>query len=196
MLYPGLEEYAVTELVTTMLRWSSAVFTLCGSANAPTASDASLHTQLRRIAEAVYKLARVTREDILSTTFDVLIVDSGAPFEPGRMLNKMREGEHDPEEHGSQIADVGLDLNGHANGSGMLVNADGDLSGNGNGNGAQDSGRVLCTTELGLRCVTRRDLKGTSGFPEAVAEADLFENRLLLQPKVLLDSAMDVIERG
>ena len=31
MLYPGLEEYAVTELVTTMLRWSSSVFTLCGA---------------------------------------------------------------------------------------------------------------------------------------------------------------------
>ena len=186
MLYPGLEEYAVTELVTTMLRWSSTVFTLCGSANAPTASDASLHTQLRRIAEAVYKLARVTREDILSTTFDVLIVDSGTPFEPGRMLNKM---EHDMEEHGSAIADVsGLGLN--ANGSGMLVGADGDL----NVTGAQD-GRVLCTTELGLRCVTRRDLKGTSGYPDASAE-DLFESRLLLQPKVLLDSAMDVIERG
>lgn len=193
MLYPGLEEYAVTELVTTMLRWSSAVFTLCGSANAPTASDASLHTQLRRIAEAVYKLARVTREDILSTTFDVLIVDSGAPFEPGHMLNKM---EHDMEEHVSQIADVGLGLNPSANRSGILVGADGDLNGSANGNGAQDSGRVLCTTELGLRCVTRRDLKSTSGFPEAGAEADLFESRLLLQPKVLLDSAMDVIERG
>ncbi|KAI1797150.1 hypothetical protein LXA43DRAFT_398670 [Ganoderma leucocontextum] len=188
MLYPGLEEYAVTELVTTMLRWSGAVFTLCGSANAPTASDASLHAQLRRIAEAVYKLARVAREDILSTSFDVLIVDSGTPFEAGQMLNKMREGEHDAEEHGSQIADVGLSLNGN----GMLVNADGDL----NGNGAQDSGRVLCTTELGLRCVTRRDLKSASGYPEGGAEADLFENRLLLQPKVLLDSAMDVIERG
>ncbi|PIL35607.1 hypothetical protein GSI_02335 [Ganoderma sinense ZZ0214-1] len=196
MLYPGLEEYAVTELVTTMFRWSTAVFTLCGSANAPTASDASLHTQLRRIAEAVYKLARVTREDILSTTFDVLIVDSGTPFEPGRMLNKMREGEHDADEHGSQTADVGLGLNPNANRSGMLIGADVDLHGSADGSGAQDSGRVLCTTELGLRCVTRRDLKSTSGFPEAGAEADLFESRLLLQPKVLLDSAMDVIERG
>ena len=125
MLYPGLEEYAVTELVTTMLRWSSAVFTLCGSANAPTASDASLHAQLRRIAEAVYKLARFTREDILSTTFEVLVVDSGAPFEPGKMLNKMREGEHDGDEHASQLATVGsvldvglVSLNGNGNGHG------------------------------------------------------------------------------
>ena len=54
MLYPGLEEYAVTELVTAMLRWSSSVFTLCGSSYTPSA-DTSLNAQLRRIAEAVYK---------------------------------------------------------------------------------------------------------------------------------------------
>ncbi|EJF64977.1 hypothetical protein DICSQDRAFT_52749 [Dichomitus squalens LYAD-421 SS1] len=186
MLYPGLEEYAVTELVTTMLRWSSAVFTLCGSANAPTASDSSLHAQLRRIAEAVYKLARVTREDILSTTFEVLVVDSGTPFEPGKMLNKMREGEHDGDEHGSQI---GADVD--------LVSLNGNGTGAAKANGAHDSGRVLCTTELGLRCVTRRELKGSGGgFAEAGPEGDAFESRLLLPPKVLLDSAMDVIERG
>ena len=199
MLYPGLEEYAVTELVTTMLRWSSAVFTLCGSANAPTASDASLHAQLRRIAEAVYKLARVTREDVLSTTFEVLVVDSGAPFEPGKMLNKMREGEHDGDEHASQLATVGsvLDVG--------LVSLNGNGNGNGHGaakaGGAQDAGRVLCTTELGLRCVTRRDVKtggggGSGGYTETGSASDAFESRLLLPPKVLLDSAMDVIERG
>ncbi|KAI0749351.1 hypothetical protein C8Q80DRAFT_1100411 [Daedaleopsis nitida] len=182
MLYPGLEEYAVTELVTTMFRWSSSVFTLCGSSNAPSAADSSLHTQLRRIAEAVYKLARVTREEILSTTFEVLVVDSGVSFEAGRMLNKMREGEHDGDEHGSQLSSF-TDMTHHA-----LVN--------GSGNGAPDSGRVLCSTELGLRCVTRRDTRASTVSPEAGAESDAFETRMLLLPKVLLDSAMDVIERG
>ncbi|EIW57523.1 uncharacterized protein TRAVEDRAFT_169387 [Trametes versicolor FP-101664 SS1] len=189
MLYPGLEEYAVTELVTTMLRWSSAVFILCGSGNAPT-SDSSLHAQLRRIAEAVYKLARVTREDILSTTFEVLVVDGGNPFEPGRMLNKMRENESD--EHLSPLAllaDAGL-----GTGNGAMLNGHGHGHGHGHGKPhPEDSGRVLCTTELGLRCLTRRDARSSSGDP---AEAEAFENRMLLLPKVLLDSAMDVIERG
>lgn len=193
MLYPGLEDYAVTELVTTMFRWSTAVFALCGSSNAPTPSDASLNATLRRIAEAVYKLARVTREEILSTTFEVLTVDGGVSFEPGRMLNKMREGEYEGDDHASQLSAFTDGhyghTNGHSNGNGMLTN------GNGRANGTPDSGRVLCTTELGLRCTTRRDAR-TSGFPDTGAEGDAFESRMLLLPKVLLDSAMDVIERG
>ncbi|KAI0367734.1 hypothetical protein BV20DRAFT_535124 [Pilatotrama ljubarskyi] len=190
MLYPGLEEYAVSELVTTMLRWSAAVFTLCGSANAPT-SDSSLHAQLRRIAEAVYKLARVTREEILSTTFEVLVVDGGIPFEPGRMLNKMREGEGD--EHASQLsmmADVGV---GHANGHGALVNGHGHGHGKAHSAHPEDSGRVLCTTELGLRCVTRRDARSSSAVSDADTDGDAFDSRMLLLPKVLPDSARHAV---
>ncbi|KAH9902996.1 hypothetical protein C8Q73DRAFT_634526 [Cubamyces lactineus] len=189
MLYPGLEEYAVTELVTTMLRWSNNVFTLCGSGGAPIASDPSLTAQLRRIAEAVYKLARVTREDILSTTFEVLVVEGGVQFEHGRMLNKMREGEGD--EH-PPMADL-------TNGNGNLANGHG-LGHHGHGHAIghvtarpEDNGRVLCTTELGLRCVTRRDARSSTVEP---ADTDAFESRMLLLPKVLLDTAMDVIERG
>ncbi|KAI0649142.1 hypothetical protein C8Q79DRAFT_903084 [Trametes meyenii] len=194
MLYPGLEEYAVTELVTTMLRWSNAVFTLCGATNAPTA-DTSLHAQLRRIAEAVYKLARVTREDILSTTFEVLVVDGGIPFEPGRMLNKMREGEGD--EHAAAAMTMAMaDLGMPAGGPGAMPNGLGLGLGHAKIHAAhpEDVGRVLCTTELGLRCVTRRDAR--SSVIGSGVDADPFESRMLLLPKVLLDSAMDVIERG
>ena len=72
----------------------------------------------------------------------------------------------------------------------LLVGVDADL----NGSAAQDSGRVLCTTELGLKCVTR---KGKGGFqPEgSERESDVFEKRMLLQPKVVLDSAVDVLEQ-
>ncbi|KAI0775236.1 hypothetical protein BD413DRAFT_654021 [Trametes elegans] len=189
MLYPGLEEYAVSELVTTMIRWSSAVFSLCGSGSSPV-SDPSLHAQLRRIAEAVYKLARVTREEILSTTFEVLMVDGGMTFEPGKMLNKMREGEGD--EHASQLsmmADVGL-----TNGHGALMNGHGHGHGKLHASHPEDNGRVLCTTELGLRCITRRDVRSSTASEAGVG--DPFDHRMLLLPKVLLDTAMDVIERG
>ena len=171
-----------------MLRWSNAVFLLCGSSGASASAASSLHPQLRRIAEAVYKLARVTREEILSTTFEVLTVDGGVSFEPGRMLNKMREGEHD-DEHGSVVADVGLALPTHALG----LNHTGA-----NGASTPDEGHVLCTTELGLRCVTRRDPRASvyAGVDSGEQGADPFERRMLLLPKVLLDSAMDVIERG
>ncbi|KAL7279176.1 hypothetical protein ACG7TL_007016 [Trametes sanguinea] len=199
MLYPGLEEYAVTELVTTMLRWSSAIFALCGGSSGGSDASSVLPAQLRRIAEAVYKLARVTREEILSTTFEVLVVDGGTAFEPGKMLNKMREGEGDEQHPG--IAEFGL---GGANGNGVHVNGHRHGHGHMNGNGhahagvhPADSGKVLCTTELGLRCITRRDARngvGESGVADAGGDA--FESRMLLLPKVLLDTAMDVIERG
>ncbi|KAI6042887.1 hypothetical protein EDC04DRAFT_2891458 [Pisolithus marmoratus] len=50
-------------------------------------------------------------------------------------------------------------------------------------------GAVLCTTELGLRCSTR---KATT---ETTAPEGHIERRLLLRPKVVLDSAMDVIDQ-
>ncbi|KAI5989426.1 hypothetical protein F5J12DRAFT_505697 [Pisolithus orientalis] len=51
-------------------------------------------------------------------------------------------------------------------------------------------GAVLCTTELGLRCSTRKATTETAAIPE-----ENIERRLLLRPKVVLDSAMDVIDQ-
>ncbi|KAI0951259.1 hypothetical protein AcW1_008350 [Taiwanofungus camphoratus] len=170
-LYPGLEEYATTELVATMLRWSATVFALAGSSAAADPSPAlGLGAQLRRIAEAVYKLARVTREEILSTAFEVVLVESGDAFVGGRMTNKMRDYE-------DYIAEDNGGVSGHANGKT-------------NGAGAE---KVLCTTELGLRCVTR---KGSNIAPEDPGEGEPFENRMLLLPKVVLDSGVEAIVRG
>ena len=89
-----------------MLRWSNVVAPLCGSSGASGAAASALHPQLRHIAEAMDNLARVTRGEMLSTTLEVLTVDGGNAFGPCRMLNKMREDEHD-NEHGSIGADVG-----------------------------------------------------------------------------------------
>ncbi|KAL6307415.1 hypothetical protein BKA93DRAFT_836081 [Sparassis latifolia] len=173
VLYPGLEEYAVTELVTTMLRWSAAVFAISGSdASSPSTALHSLSSQLRRIAEAAYKLARITREEILSTSFEVVFVESGDAYEDARMTNKMRdygEGVAGAEEHAAHCPAA-------------------------NGRASRESGRVLCTTELGLRCVTRKDTRTFAA--EEVGAGELFESRMLLLPKVVLDSAMEAIERG
>lgn len=51
-------------------------------------------------------------------------------------------------------------------------------------------GTVLCTTELGLRCSTRKVTAETTATPE-----EHIERRLLLRPKVVLDSALDVIDQ-
>ena len=138
-----------------MLRWSAAVFDVsgCSPKDKSDASSSTLRAQLRRIAEAVYKLSLVTREDILSTNFEVVLVESGGAFDAVGMCNAFAEG-HD--------------------------GADG-----------KTGDRILCTTELGLKCTTRR------GKGQAVAEKDsvddMFERRTLLQPKVVLEEAVDAI---
>jgi len=65
-----------------------------------------------------------------------------------------------------------------------------------NGGGRVERGNVLCTTELGLRCITR---KGTTSNISVNGEGggkqgDVFERRLLLLPKVVLDSAVDALD--
>ena len=178
MLYPGLEEYAITELVATMLRWSSTVFALAGSSPTAEPSPALVpSTQLRRIAEAVYRLARVTREEILSTSFEVVLVDGGEAFEESSMSNKMR----DYEEVIAADDDAGLHDQSNVR------------PGGGRANGA-GTGKVLCTTELGMRCVTRKSKRDSAASEDNVEEP--FENRILLPAKVVLDSALDALDRS
>jgi hypothetical protein len=156
-LYPGLEEYAVTELVTTMLRWSAAVFDVsgCSPKDRSDSATSTFRTQLRRIADAVYKLSLVTREEILSTNFEIMLVESGVTFDVANMSNAFSGG------HSA----------GHS----------------------KDGEKVLCTTELGLKCITRRGKNSAPLTRSEGADADTFERRVLLQPKVVLEEAVDAI---
>jgi hypothetical protein len=52
------------------------------------------------------------------------------------------------------------------------------------------SGSILATTELGLRCTTR--LRGSEPL-EAHDDVTL-EQRMLLQPKVVLESVLEVLD--
>lgn len=138
-----------------MLRWSATLFDISGCPRDKSdASNSTLRSQLRRIAEAVYKLSLVTREDILSTNFEVVLVESGGMFDGASMYNSFAEG----------------------------PNASDNKTGE----------KVLCTTELGLKCSTRRGK--SQSFPEKDAtDSELFERRMLLQPKVVLEEAVDAI---
>ena len=57
---------------------------------------------------------------------------------------------------------------------------------------------MLCTTELGLRCITRKSktgsIVGALDSPVEERGGDVFERRMLLPPKVVLDSAVDALE--
>ncbi|KAJ7587956.1 hypothetical protein C8J56DRAFT_785725, partial [Mycena floridula] len=143
-LYPRLEEFAVNDLIETIFRWSSDVFIISGCSNPPKASysieglRSRFGTQVRRISSAVYKLAKITREDIMSTNFEIIAVENGIQFSGKDMTDAF-------EDYGSS------------------------------------GGAVLCTTDMGLSCATR---KGEG----------LVERRLLLRPKVVLESVADVLD--
>ncbi|KAG5715055.1 hypothetical protein E4T56_gene15271, partial [Termitomyces sp. T112] len=103
--------------------------------------------QVRRIANSVTRLARVTREDILSTCFDVISVNANAQFDSGKMSDAF----------GDYVA---------------------------------SRGAIIATTELGLRCTTRLRESESSEAHDDVT----LEQRTILQPKVVLESVLDVLE--
>ena len=143
------------------MRWSGTIFTMSGC-RLPTSEGkdkdgalASLRAQLHRIAESVFNLARITREEILSTNFEIVLAESGHPFVSSGMTNAL------------------------------------DLFRHGTIDGKMSQGSVLCTTELGLRCTTK---KGKTSYAAAEGE-EVFERRILLRPKVVLDSTVDALDK-
>ncbi|KAI0034230.1 hypothetical protein K488DRAFT_77385 [Vararia minispora EC-137] len=149
-LNPQLEEMAVNEFVNVILRAWADIFVLCSctSADIALASLDALRArfgqQTARIAASACKLARVVKEDIMSTNFELLFVEQGAPFVPDEMTNAYA------------------------------------------GFGAA-RGAVLCTTELGLQCLTRKRVKRDCEEDETTA-------RTLLLPKVILESVAQVLD--
>jgi hypothetical protein len=151
-MHPRLEEFAVNDLAETIFRWSSDIFIISGCSN-PQKTSCSLEglrarfgTQVRRIAVAVYNIAKITREEIMSSNFDVVAVDHGQGFDKAEMVDAF-------EDYGTSI------------------------------------GAVLCTTDLGLSCSVRKcsDISGQE-------QEGYVERRLLLRPKVVLESVADVLD--
>ncbi|KXN80756.1 hypothetical protein AN958_07864, partial [Leucoagaricus sp. SymC.cos] len=172
-MYPSLTEYSISELTDTILRWSSDIFLIAGchsyeqqSTSTPSLPPASPTTSLsstsssnttlrarfgdhiRRLSKSVIRLAKVLREEILSTSFELIAIDPSPLFHERTMIDAF--GEY-----------------GHSHGA------------------------VLATTELGLRCVTRMGTREGVGSEEEV----LLEQRVLLMPKVVLESVLDILDR-
>ncbi|KAG5340887.1 hypothetical protein C0989_000241, partial [Termitomyces sp. Mn162] len=147
-------ESSINDLSDSIFRWSSDIFTVAGCLsyeNGATSSKDGLRLrfgdQVRRIANSVTRLARVTREDILSTCFDVISVNANAQFDSGKMSDAF----------GDYVA---------------------------------SRGAIIATTELGLRCTTRLRESESSEAHDDVT----LEQRTILQPKVVLESVLDVLE--
>ncbi|KIK62982.1 hypothetical protein GYMLUDRAFT_222731 [Collybiopsis luxurians FD-317 M1] len=150
-MYPYLSDYSANELAETMYRWSADILLVAGSQNYGKGSLASrdgLRTrfgeQVRRITKTACKLAQVTKEEIMSTCFEIIAVEHGDSFDSRRMFDSFGE-------YGTS------------------------------------RGAIITTTELGLRCKTRKN--GAVGADESLTEI-----RMLMPPKVVLDSVLDLVD--
>jgi len=174
-MYPSLTEYSITDLTDTILRWSSDIFLIAGcltyeSTSSPPASpDTSLRSRfgehIRRFSQSVIHLAKVLRQEILSTSFELIAIDP-----------------NDPKSSSSSTASSN-GLSGPPFHERTMMDAFGEYG--------HSHGCVLATTELGLRCVTRIGTREGVGSEEEV----LLEQRVLLMPKVVLDSVLDVLDQ-
>ena len=200
-IYPTLTEYSVNELSDTILRWSADIFLVAGwqSFSSPTSTNGPITTvlrslyldQIKRISRSVLRLAKVAREEIMSTTFEVVVADPTHVF---RDSNSEIDLELDLDDGTPNSLDRGEGSN--------MVDAFAEYG--------ESKGRVLATMELGLRCVTRagaaggdRPLKSigehsnTNGTSNAGGDSSetRFEKRMLLLPKVVLESVLEVLDR-
>ncbi|KAF8653602.1 hypothetical protein AX16_003846 [Volvariella volvacea WC 439] len=153
-LYPTLADYAVNELTESILRWASDICIVAGSSSSDSTSASSSPSpdgfrsrfteQVRRIAKSVAKIAKVTREEIMSTNFEIVAVDHTETYDPTLMTDAYKDYAH-------------------------------------------PKGAILATTDLGLRCITRRGGSIDEG------STGVFEQRILLHPKVVLESVLEIL---
>jgi hypothetical protein len=199
-IYPTLTEYSVSELSDTILRWSADIFVVAGwqSFSSPTSTNGPITTvlrslyldQIKRISRSVLRLAKVAREEIMSTTFEVVVADPTQVFR---------------DSSNSEI-DLELDLN---DGTPNNLDREGLNMVDAFAEYGESKGRVLATMELGLRCITRVGAAGGDRPLKSIGEHNnsngisntgdsgetRFEKRMLLLPKVVLESVLEVLDR-
>jgi hypothetical protein len=194
-------EYSVNELSDTILRWSVDIFVAAGwqSFSSSTITSGTITAilrnlyldQIKRISRSVLRLAKVAREDIMSTTFEVVVADPTQIFRDSSKSNSEIDLELD--------MDDGMPNNSDKGGLNM-IDAFAEYG--------ESKGRVLATMELGLRCITRtvgagRAMKAIgehingNGASSSGGDPDetRFEERMLLLPKVVLESVLEVLDR-
>jgi len=154
-MYPYLRDYSANELAETMFRWSADILLIAGCQNTDKLSVASREglrarfgENVRRITKTACRLAQVTKEEIMSTCFEIIAVEHGEIFDPGRMMDTFGE--------------YGV-----------------------------SSGSIVSTTELGLRCKTRKSRGAQEDGNKGIVETEV---RLLLPPKVILESVLEFVD--
>ena len=145
-----VEEGAVHDFITQILRAWADVLILCGCAPSELTLDmlrTRFGTQTQRVVRSACALAQILHQDIMSTNFEVFLSEQGRSFDPYCMVNAF-------------------------------------------GTVGESSGAVLCSTELGLRCVTKKNARAAA---DGLIEGCL-DSTMLLLPKVILEGVADVLD--
>jgi hypothetical protein len=140
----------VQDFITQILRAWADVLILCGCAPSEVSLDVLrplFGAQTQRVVRSACDLARVLHEEIMSTSFEVILAEQGHAFDPSCMTNAF-------------------------------------------GGFGTSSGAVLCSTELGLRCSTKRNVRVAADRP---GEGTIDQTMLLL-PKVILEGVADILD--
>ena len=150
VLNPRLEDAAVHDFITQILRAWADILVLCGGAPSELTLDtlrSRYGAQTQRVVRSACTLARMLHEDIMSTNFEVILAEQGREFDASRMTNAF-------------------------------------------GTFAEASGVVLCPTELGLRCSTKKNARAAA---DGLVEGTVDQTMLLL-PKVVLEGVADILD--
>jgi hypothetical protein len=170
-LFAGLEAHATAELAETALRWAADVFAVAGCA-----PNTALPLLRARAGPQLAHLARAALALVRVAREEIMSTAFDvAAVPPGRAFD------------GAEMSDAFADAARAREGAYVPPPPGPDA-------------RVLCTTEIGLACATRRapepreDGEGGDGGEEAGEEGPVIQRMLLLKPKVVLESVTRALE--
>ncbi|KAJ6576577.1 hypothetical protein DFH09DRAFT_914824 [Mycena vulgaris] len=110
-LYPGLTQYSAEELRETIYRWTSDILVAACATHESTSRAWIRETfgeQVGRMVKSVAGIAQICKEEIMSTNFDVIMVEPGQLFDERIMTDAFGVGEG--ESHGAVVATTELGL--------------------------------------------------------------------------------------
>ncbi|KAJ7475915.1 hypothetical protein FB451DRAFT_1245243 [Mycena latifolia] len=108
-LYPGLSNYSSEELRETIYRWTSDILVAAYATQGSRAwMRETFAEQVGRMVKSVTGIAQICKEEIMSTNFDVIMVEPGQFFDGRIMTDAFGIGEG--ESHGAVLATTELGL--------------------------------------------------------------------------------------
>jgi len=167
------------ELLDLNLRGVRGILSLIGGDASAHKVDEEFGESTRRIQEQALHIARVVKEGVMSGWFELVRVP-GAVVPPAAEGSPLRHRRSSSGGKLGRVKAVRYDEEGMENVF--------------RGFGREDGG-VMCTVEFGLVCVTRRkeEVGDDAGVGGAQEGWEVLERRMLMKPKVLLESVEEIL---